>query len=282
MHYRGEKCDIRYTHIDVSFDDESVIPQSLLVHYIKVENKAAPIQMSFMKKITFDQKSFSLFTPLEFNMVFIEMLNQYYLLVLREKPIVLAKISAQISSSYRCASVSDTDDKICPITAMCICPDCYYGSRCQFSTKGLTLSLDAILGYQIYPNSNIGITQQPLVIKTAMAITITLFSLSSINSFLSILTFRMQATRDVGCGLYLYVSSILSILIFVGLIIKFTFLILSQMKLTHQRWLVEIQYIIMDYLLRILLSSIDWLHACVAIERTMNVFKGIHFNKKKS
>jgi hypothetical protein len=38
----------------------------------------------------------------------------------------------------------------------------------------------------------------------------------------------------------------------------------------------------MDYFLRFLLSTGDWLSACVAIERTMKVLKGIRFSKKKS
>jgi hypothetical protein len=38
----------------------------------------------------------------------------------------------------------------------------------------------------------------------------------------------------------------------------------------------------MDYFLRCLLAMIDWLNACVAIERIFHAIKGIHFDKKKS
>jgi hypothetical protein len=38
----------------------------------------------------------------------------------------------------------------------------------------------------------------------------------------------------------------------------------------------------MDFLLRFLLSTTDWLSACVAIERAVNVTQGINFNKSKS
>ncbi|UJR06764.1 hypothetical protein I4U23_011051 [Adineta vaga] len=58
------------------------------------------------------------------------------------------------------------DDFKCPISFQCICPKCYYGSRCQFSTKESTLSLDAIIGYQIYQNTPVH--RQPLVIQITM------------------------------------------------------------------------------------------------------------------
>ena len=37
----------------------------------------------------------------------------------------------------------------CPEKAVCVCPSCFYGLRCQFSTSGFGLSLDGILGYHI-------------------------------------------------------------------------------------------------------------------------------------
>jgi hypothetical protein len=44
----------------------------------------------------------------------------------------------------------------------------------------------------------------------------------------------------------------------------------------------RIQCISTDFLLRILLSTNDWLNACVSIEQTINVLKGIKFDKAKS
>ncbi|CAF5043923.1 unnamed protein product, partial [Rotaria sp. Silwood1] len=45
---------------------------------------------------------------------------------------------------------------------MCLCPRCFYGTRCQFSSSGFGLSLDGILGYRILPHTNI-IQQPPIV-----------------------------------------------------------------------------------------------------------------------
>jgi hypothetical protein len=40
------------------------------------------------------------------------------------------------------------DHPTCPTKLLCVCPECCYGSRCQFST----LSLDMILVYQVWLN----------------------------------------------------------------------------------------------------------------------------------
>ena len=47
-------------------------------------------------------------------------------------------------------------------------------SRCQFSTEGLTPSLDIILGYHIRAKTSV--TQQPVIVKTAIALRRRLFS----------------------------------------------------------------------------------------------------------
>ncbi|UJR07008.1 hypothetical protein I4U23_011297 [Adineta vaga] len=51
----------------------------------------------------------------------------------------------------------------CPTKLTCICRDCYYGGKCQFSTRGFIFSLDTILAYHIKPK--ISLTEQSLVVK---------------------------------------------------------------------------------------------------------------------
>ncbi|CAF1567377.1 unnamed protein product [Rotaria sp. Silwood1] len=41
------------------------------------------------------------------------------------------------------------DNDTCPTLSSCFCKKCYYGSRCQITTKGFCLSLNDILGYSI-------------------------------------------------------------------------------------------------------------------------------------
>ncbi|CAF3663052.1 unnamed protein product [Rotaria sordida] len=75
------------------------------------------------------------------------------------------------------------DLSICPSTTMCICPECYYGGKCQFTTKGFSLSLDVILAYQIRPHMYI--SRQRAVIKkskqTAQWVIITIILLTTIS-----------------------------------------------------------------------------------------------------
>ncbi|CAF1545436.1 unnamed protein product, partial [Adineta ricciae] len=172
------------------------------------------------------------------------------------------------------------DDMECPTSFLCACPDCYYGTVCQFSTKQLSLTLDAILGYRILPH--LTFSQQPFVVKIAMITTIIIFCLGILSSFFSFLTFRTQKTRDVGCGLYLYASSITSMITLCVFLMKFSFLVAFQMKIIRKDIISHVQCRILDFLLRFLLSNFDWLNGCVAVERALNVSKGITFDKAKS
>ncbi|UJR16952.1 hypothetical protein I4U23_003850 [Adineta vaga] len=44
------------------------------------------------------------------------------------------------------------DRFVCPQTSICVCPKCFYGTRCQFSSNLFDLSLDTILSYHIQPH----------------------------------------------------------------------------------------------------------------------------------
>ena len=62
------------------------------------------------------------------------------------------------------------DRSTCPQTSICVCPKCFYGTRCQFSSSLFGLSLDAILGYHIQPHINI--KHQPSIVQVSIALTI--------------------------------------------------------------------------------------------------------------
>ncbi|CAF1114194.1 unnamed protein product [Rotaria magnacalcarata] len=172
------------------------------------------------------------------------------------------------------------DDPKCPTSTACVCQDCYYGSRCQFSTKGSTLSLDTIVGYQIRPN--IDINRQPFIVKVVLILTMIIFILGIISSLLSCLTFQRENSQTVGCGIYLYTSSITSIIMFCIFTVKVCLLLMSQLGSIKNHVFMYIQCISIDFLLQILLSTNDWLCAWVAVERAVSIFQGVRFNKTKS
>jgi hypothetical protein len=352
--YLGKYCEKRrnQTKINISFNKKLIIPSFIFIHLITIHNRADINRTTTMKKIAFDQYSVSFDISITFNIVFAEIFDNYYLIIVQQKDIVSDNISTEINPSHRCASINELfntsiinlhllkrikyyhlpcknqhelvcfydsihlclcnldrqancfefdhnvnyncsvynlcenggqcfeDDQKCPSSLMCACFNCYFGSRCQFSTKDSALSLDIILGYRIRPNQRIN--QQTIVVKVAIALTTVIFCLGLISNILSFLTFRMKNTRSVGCGLYLFTSSIISMITMLIFIIKFWFLLASQTGSINNRLFIQIQCTSIDFLLRFLLSSGDWLRSCVAIERAVTVWKGVNFDKTKS
>ncbi|CAF4495349.1 unnamed protein product, partial [Rotaria sp. Silwood2] len=172
------------------------------------------------------------------------------------------------------------DTPYCPERSLCICRPCFYGTRCQFTTNGFGLSLDAILGYQIQPNINI--INQPNIVKISLTLTSILVIAGFINGVLSLITFNNKIICEVGCGLYLLGSSITTLLTTILLGLKFWILVLAQMSLLKNRLFLQIQCISLDFLLRVCLNMDQWLNASVAVERTITIISATHFRKKTS
>ena len=172
------------------------------------------------------------------------------------------------------------DDKTCPKRSICYCKECFYGRRCQFTTSGFGLSLDAILGYRIEPNVNL--SQQSAIVKFSLILTIISVLGGLVDGFLSLITFKNKPIRDVGCGIYLLCSSITTIFISLVLLLKFSILLGAQMNNISNRIFLQIQCHLLDFLLRICLQLDQWLTACVAVERTFTVIKETRFDKRTS
>ena len=172
------------------------------------------------------------------------------------------------------------NDYACPSRSVCMCLPCYFGRRCQFSTSGFGLSLDTILGYHIFPNLDIG--NQSTIIKFSLSLTIIFILIGLIDGIICLITFKNKTIREVGCGLYLLISSITTIFTMVVFGLKFFILLFTQMKSTSNESFLLFQCRSIDFILRICLSMDQWLNACVAIERTMVIIKGPKFSKKKS
>lgn len=154
------------------------------------------------------------------------------------------------------------DKPTCPTTLMCVCDECFYGTRCQFSTKGFALSLDAILGYKIRPH--IAFTRQSFAIKMSASLVIIIFVLGCLNSILSILTFYKETSRNAGCSIYLFATSIISLFTMIVFLLKFSFLIYTQIVVDIHRSFLTFNCVSINFLLQVLLSTGDWFNACVA------------------
>jgi hypothetical protein len=172
------------------------------------------------------------------------------------------------------------DRTTCPSSTICICPECFYGGRCQFTTKTFSLSLDVILGYHIRPY--VMILHQPVLVKVSIALTTLMLVIGLINSILSIMTFQLKKLCDTGIGLYLLTLSIISLISTMVFVLKFWLLVLAQMASITSRTVLLINCILIEFIFRSLLTTGDWLSACVAIERMIVVIKGVNFNQARS
>ncbi|CAF3863381.1 unnamed protein product, partial [Adineta steineri] len=160
-------------------------------------------------------------------------------------------------------------------------PDkCLIGGSCNIQTKGIGITLDDILRYEI--NRNVILKNQPLLVKISVALTIIMFIMGLINSILSFLTFQNANLRKVGCGTYLLASSITSLLTITMFTINFWFILLTQMDSSINLSVRRGGCKSIEPLLKIFLSFDTWLNACVAIERATHVYQGVNFNKEKS
>ncbi|CAF1292762.1 unnamed protein product [Adineta steineri] len=349
--YMGSQCEYQSHPIDIHFKID-LVPLFIIAHYVISFTDKSHERITMFKKIPFDQYSIELSYTTPFNLLFIEFEKNYYLTVIREKPIQSENIFTNINQDYKCENISKFlnstilnyktlrrlkyyqlpcienlklkcfyDDKYmcvcdnnrysncfefdlnmsydcqgnnycgkngecfqnnitCPSMLVCKCDKCYYGSKCELTTKGFSTSLDVIFGYHIKPF--ISFTKQSTAVKITASITILMLIFSIINGILSILTFKNESLLKVGCGIYLLTNSIISILTITIFTIKYFQLIIFQMKSITNTSFINFSCILTDVLLKILLSFGDWLYAAVAIERTSNAVQGIHFNKTKS
>ncbi|CAF4581754.1 unnamed protein product, partial [Rotaria sp. Silwood2] len=168
----------------------------------------------------------------------------------------------------------------CPQTSICVCPTCFYGRQCQFSTSRFGFSLDPILGYKIEPH--ISIKYQPIIVQVTFILTILMTILGFISGILSIVTFKNRKLHEVGCGIYLLSSSISSLLTMIMFALKFSILLGAQMEGIVNRSFLHFQCITIDFFLHISLNMDHWLNACVAAERAITSIRGTKFNRRKS
>jgi hypothetical protein len=174
-------------------------------------------------------------------------------------------------TKYNCSYTSHCENGGQCFQNSLTCPSCCFGTRCHLSTKGFGLPLDVILGYQIWPGT--AFTKQPLTLRMSVFITVL------INGMLSIPTFQRKTICGLGCGVYLYFASIISVLTMIIFTLKFVLLFVTQLSIIRSRTNLIGQCASIDFFLKVFLQIVDWLYACVAVERLFSVIRGVNFNK---
>jgi hypothetical protein len=102
--YSGDTCDVKDTRIDISFDDVK-IPQSLSLYFITVQTDNDPLITKIAKKISFGQDTTTLFTSLLFNLVFVRINDEYYLVFQQINVSHLLDLKIEIKISKQCFSI---------------------------------------------------------------------------------------------------------------------------------------------------------------------------------
>ena len=172
------------------------------------------------------------------------------------------------------------DNPTCPSTTICDCSNCYFGNQCQFQSKGIGLTLEDMLYYELHPS--VKLKDQSMTIQISTLVTMVMFLAGIFNSILTFLTFFKASSRKVGCAIYLFASSITSLLTILLFTAKFWFLVITQINQSIARLTLESGCRFLEPALKVASYFDSWLNACVAIERVITMWKGIHFNKIKS
>lgn len=172
------------------------------------------------------------------------------------------------------------DELRCPAYSKCVCRECFYGTRCQFTTSSYSLTLDSIIGPYISPN--IAFQEQPLMIKLSLTVTVIICLISLTDNTLSVITFSQKNLSSTGCGVYLLFSSIASTLTTIIFTYKFIYSLCTHLSSKNYSIYLYINCLTTDFCLKFLPSMNSWFNACVAIERVVCTILGTKFNKKKS
>jgi len=157
---------------------------------------------------------------------------------------------------------------------------CVIGDSCDPYQKTIGLTINDILRNQV--QRNISFRKQSSLIQGAAGITMIMFFIGFINGLFSLITFQNKELRKVGCGIYLLASSITSLLTITLFTIKFWFIVLTQLYSTINSAALRVDCVFIGPALKLCLYLDSWLNACVAIERTVNVSKGVKFDKNRS
>ena len=157
---------------------------------------------------------------------------------------------------------------------------CVVGDQCNLHRKGIGLTINDILRNKIQRNKSL--RNQSLLVQTTVGITMIMFVIGFTNGICSLITFQNKDLRKVGCGIYLLASSITSLLTITIFTIKFWFVIFIEMYSNVSSVILRTDCVFINPFLKLCLYFDGWLNGCVAIERTVNVAKGVRFDKKKS
>jgi hypothetical protein len=155
----------------------------------------------------------------------------------------------------------------------CVCPECYYGSLCQFTLLKYSATFDSLLSSTTVKSTSF--SEMPTIIKVASVFVIIMILLGLIGNAICFLVFSNKNAHETGCGYYLLCISIINQLgLFVLGVKLFSIMVIPLSSLSA--------CIVLEFLLKYFPHVSDWFTVVVAIERAVTVVKGVSFDKQRS
>ncbi|CAF3602035.1 unnamed protein product, partial [Adineta steineri] len=286
--FHGSRCQYLNHRIEISLKNIDISSYLLVYIYNEISFERSIPTFTILKKMTMFQDHVILYSQEMFRMLLVKIDNRYYLAVLQE--IVQSNITTLINPARRCASVDEVlNTKLVSLPRIqrlksyhipcqhdfnlqcfvdefyiCLCTEehhsncfpldhqsslvCEDNVYCENGGTCIGLTLDDLLRYEIRPNSTLN--DQSLVVKLSATFIMIIFLIGLINGFLSYLVFHNRDSRKVGSGIYLRLSSVISILIVGMLVIKFWFVVYSYMSPLINRNILRIGCLVFEPLLR--------------------------------
>ncbi|CAF0932135.1 unnamed protein product, partial [Didymodactylos carnosus] len=144
---------------------------------------------------------------------------------------------------------------------LCLCPRCYHGQICQYSTELMSFTLDSLIVKDLQNNRQVSIGIYTLII-------LLIFFFGLFNNFNSFLTFIRPKPRKVGVGIYLLIISIVDRCSLLLLLFKVIHIILdSSGTLFYYENFSLYSCRIVSYLLSVFTRITYWLTNFITIER---------------
>jgi hypothetical protein len=137
-----------------------------------------------------------------------------------------------------------------------------------------------MLGQDI--RENVPLKDQPMLIKILLIVLVLMLSIGFVSNILSLMTFKQAVVQQFGCGIYLFYLPIIGQFGLTILAGRFFYLLGTQIydvkNLSTAYW----GCVSLEYFLSVCPALFAWLTACVAVERSVNVIKGVSFRKSDS
>ena len=144
---------------------------------------------------------------------------------------------------------------------ICLCPRCFHGQMCQYSTEFMSFTLDSLLVKDLKNNRQVSIT-------IYISIVLLIFFIGLFNNLNSLLTFIRPNSRKSSVGIYLLIISVVDQCSLLFLFLKLIHIILgSNGTLFSYTNLNLYSCKIVSYLLSVSTRMTYWLTCIITIER---------------